>query len=355
MKSIQQIDKNFRVDTAIEAEDLCWFDPTKAPFLLHGLLHDRSGYMRMDPDVAATVSEGVQTLFRHTSGGRLSFETDSKYLAIHVKCGCRGDSSKMPMTGHSGFDLYRERNGRLEFVNIFIPPVQMKDGYEGIFYFNEPGPHKVLIHFPLYNTVETLQVGLQNASCVKRYSPYGNEAPVVFYGSSITQGGCVSRPGNSYPAIVSRFSGKDFICLGFSGSARGEQEMADYIASLPMSAFVFDYDHNDCDNLPRLEARHELFYKTVRKAHPEIPIFIMSAPYAAYTFYEAYPAKSKTILYRTYENAKAAGDKVFFIDGEFFFGEDKDAALTDRIHPNDLGHTCMAHAVLRVFAEAGIL
>ena len=51
---------------------------------------------------------------------------------------------------------------------------------------------------------------------------------MVFYGSSITQGGCAQRPGNSYPAIVSMDRMTDFVCLGFSGNAHGEAKMAEY-------------------------------------------------------------------------------------------------------------------------------
>lgn len=347
MLRIDSIDKNFKIDTIIEADGLCWYDPSGAPFLLHGVSYDNGGYTRMDSKIAKEVSDGVFALHRHTSGGRLTFETDSAYVAIHAVCD-KAQSSTMPLTGYTGFDLYLDRGSEgLEFTTVFVPPTDMVREYEGIYYFREPGVHKVLIHFPLYNNVHSLYIGLQKNATLWEYSPYVLEAPVVFYGSSITQGGCVSRPGNSYPAIFSRMARRDFCCLGFSGSAHGEMKMAEYIASLPMSMFVLDYDHNDCDNLPQLSDRHEAFYKVVRRAHPYIPIVIMSAPYAARTFYQSHPARSKAIIRQTYENAKRTGDWVSFIDGERIFGRDKDAALADRIHPNDFGHLQMARRLLR--------
>lgn len=51
--------------------------------------------------------------------------------------------------------------------------------------------------------------------------PYRDLPPVVYYGSSITQGVGVSRPGNCYEAMISRRFHLDFINLGFSGNARG--------------------------------------------------------------------------------------------------------------------------------------
>ena len=161
----------------------------------------------------------------------------------------------------------------------------------------------------------------------------------------------MSRSGNSYPAIVSRVLKRDYINFGFSGNAHGEEEMAEYIASLPMSAFVLDYDHNDCDNRERLGEKHCKFYDIVRKAHPDIPIVIMSAPYAARTFFNDHPAKSIEIIFKTYLDAKNAGHNVYFIDGGKLFGEDKDAALVDRIHPGDVGHLYMAKAVIKCLKD----
>ena len=351
MHHISEIDRNFAVNDNINREGMRWFDPKQPPFTLHGLLYDDNGYKRMDSAVAKAVNDGVFALHRHTSGGRISFETDSEYVAIYVKCGI-AQSSTMPLTSYTGFDLYLEReDGSLEFTNAFVPPVTIEGGYQGIFCFGEPGNHKVLIHFPLYNTVEVLYIGLSENCVINQYSPYPTEKPIIYYGSSITQGGCVSRPGNSYPAIVSRLSKTDFLCLGFSGSAHGEKEMADYIAAQPMSVFVLDYDHNDCDNRERLAQHHSMFYRTVRAANPEIPIIIMSAPYSARTFFRSHPAKSVAILRETYEKAKAAGDWVYFIDGGVLFGADKDAALVDRIHPGDIGHLKMAHAIMQCLED----
>ena len=95
MQHISEIDKNFAVDENVNREGMRWFDPKQPPFLLYGLIYDDQGYKRMDSDVAKAVNDGVFALHRQTSGGRLSFETDSKYLAIYVKCGI-ARSSTMP-------------------------------------------------------------------------------------------------------------------------------------------------------------------------------------------------------------------------------------------------------------------
>jgi hypothetical protein len=123
----------------------------------------------------------------------------------------------------------------------------MQDGYESVIRFETRRKREITINFPLYSSVSALYIGLEENAVVEPSAGYKNKKPMVFYGSSITQGACASRPGNSYANIVSRTLGIDHINLGFSGNAKGEQTMADYIASLDMSVFVYDYDYNAPD------------------------------------------------------------------------------------------------------------
>ena len=164
----------------------------------------------------------------------------------------------------------------------------------------------------------------------------------LFYGSSITQGGCSSRPGTTYQAIASRRLDFDYINLGFSGNAKGEQVMVDYLASLPMSVFVCDYDHN-APSVDHLAATHENLYRNIRKAHPHIPVIFMARP----LFYPDADALARLeVIKTTYENAKRAGDtNVYLLDGPTLMAMAGDDGLVDGAHPNDLGFASMAKAV----------
>ena len=55
----------------------------------------------------------------------------------------------------------------------------------------------------------------------------------------------------------------------------------------------------------------------------------------------------------TYDAAVAAGDKkVYFIDGETFYGEtDRNLCAVDNCHPNDLGFFRMANTIRPVLKE----
>ena len=172
---------------------------------------------------------------------------------------------------------------------------------------------------------------------------------VVYYGSSITQGGCASRPGNCYSHILSRRFDNDFYNMGFSGNAKGEDAIAKYISDMKMDVFVYDYDYN-ADNPKHLEITHEKMFKTIRKKHPDIPIIILSAPVACTN--EEFKLR-QDIIRTTYENAlKNGDDNVYFIEGNKIFNIlGNDSCTVDKRHPNDLGFMCMAHAVGKIMEK----
>jgi hypothetical protein len=168
---------------------------------------------------------------------------------------------------------------------------------------------------------------------------------MVSYGSSITQGGCASRPGNAYQAVISRRYDADFINLGFSGSAKGEEAMKNYLASLRMSCFLFDYDHN-APNPDHLRATHKPIYEAVRRTNPDIPIIMMPRPEFFYT--RGIEIRNE-IVKATYDYAKACGDEnVYFIPSHELMAICEDNGTVDGSHPTDFGFFSMARAMIKV-------
>lgn len=339
---IEDIDKNLKVDTTITEPDLVWFDAKEAPFLICGIMYDEDNgrYTRMPQAVAESVSKGVSGLNRHTAGGRVRFRTDSTYIAIRAVMDNGRVMCHMPLTGQSGFDLYRVTDdGRDTYYKTFVPPRGMLEGYssghptDGVY-------RDYTINFPLYDRVKELYIALKRTAHVSAPTPYRHPVPVVYYGNSITQGGCASRPGNAYEAILSRRLSCDHVNLGFSGSGCGETEMAEYVASLPMSVLVMDYDANSPSE-ETLRATHEPFYRIVREKNPDLPIVFITSSGILLKKKTGYgdSAVRRDIIYETYTHAKEAGDKnVYFIGGEeIFAGEDWDSCTVDGSHPNDLG------------------
>ena len=344
MSNIANIDKNFKIETKINKSDIRFYDARMEPFKIYGVFYENGKFRRMPEEVAKSVSAGVYSLHANTAGGRLRFKTNSPYVAISVKMPLFGRMSHFALCGSSGFDLYVDG---LHWMS-FLPPFDCVDGYENVLELGSTEMKEILINFPLYSDVSELYVGLSEGAEVLAPTPYKIEKPVVFYGSSITQGGCASRPGTAYQGFISRDLDADFINLGFSGNARAEREMYEYIASLDMSAFVFDYDHNS-PSTEHLESTHERMFLKIREANPTLPIIVMPRPKCKLSDEEKTRVQ---IVHRTYENAVARGDKnVYFISNDELTEICCTEGTVDRTHPTDLGFFSMAQAVTRVLKK----
>ena len=195
-----------------------------------------------------------------------------------------------------------------------------------------------IINFPLYCGVTQVLIGIKQGSILLPPKPHKVEKPVLFYGSSITMGGCATRPGMTYQNILARKLDADYISLGFSGNALGEREIAQYAASLDMSLFVLDYDHN-APNAEHLEKTHEPFFLAVREKHPDIPIIILPRPPAKVTEDDL----RVKVIRKTYENAIARGDKnVYYIPSKELMSICGADGTVDNCHPTDFGFYSMA-------------
>ncbi len=342
MSRISEIDKNFSVKGVNDREDTVYLNAADSVFDLKGVFYEDGKFRRMPENVAKDVSWGVYVLHAHTAGGRLRFKTDSKYVILKAKLGEIGKMPHFALTGSAGFDLYEKQDNKEHYYCTFVPDFNITDSIEGVADFGSNKMREFVINFPLYSEVCELYIGLQKDAVIEKAPPYKYEKPMVFYGSSITQGGCASRAGTSYEGFISRRFDTDYINLGFSGNAKGEDNMAEYIKNIDMSVFVYDYDHNAPDP-EHLKSTHERMFKIIREAKPDLPIVIMSRP----RFYlTADEEKRLEIIKETYNNAVNSGDNnVYLLTGPELMAEAKDEGLVDGCHPTDLGFASMAKAL----------
>ena len=344
---LDSIDKNFIVETNISKEDIRFYDIEEGTFQICGVFKENGLFRRMPEEIAVSINKGVAGLHENTAGGRVRFVTDSTYVAIKtIYQPCR--KPHFALTGSSGFDMYSEISGEHRYAGTFIPPVDVVDRYESVIEFSEKAERIITIHFPLYSNVNKLYIGLQENAILEEPPVYKVKKPVVYYGSSITQGACASKPGSCYQSILSRKFDCDYINLGFSGSAKGEESMAEYISKLDMSMFVLDYDHN-APTAEKLEKTHSRFFDIIRKSNPELPILILPRPRF---YHRGEDEKRFEIVKRTYEKAKACGDEnVYFISNKELMALVEDNGSVDNTHPTDSGFLSMAKAMEKVFEK----
>ena len=332
--NITEIDPNMLASSNLKFSPV-WYDAKdRTKFKLFGLYrpYERDDYVRIDPAVAAATSERVEVLNHHTTGGRLCFTTDADLIALHA---VRRDSNvmfNMPWSGSASFGLYVD--------DRYYGAFRSEPGSDEILYqlhLPEGGDKHVTVCFPMYGGVREVAVGVPQGATVLPDDPTDGRAPILYYGSSITQGGCASNPGNSYQGMIYRATHVDFINLGFSGAAKGEAPMADWLAGIDCSLFVCDFDHN-CSTPEKLAAVHEPLYRKFRKTHPDTPIILMSRTDPARLQSEAFIAAMRRVVLDTYYKAISEGDEnIRFIDGGTIFGDAAECCTVEGCHPNDLG------------------
>lgn len=349
MESYINIDKNMIVNATIGDAEVIWHDVRQEPFSLHGLYEPKTEpyFHRLPFDVAEATSEGVNKLSRESAGGRVRFSTNSPYIAIRAKYRVVGRSSHLTLISTSGFDLYIDGEFGSRFIKEFRMPYDMTDAYEQIIHLDGEVMRSFTINFPVHAVVERLEIGLKPDAAIGAARPYRDLDPVIFYGSSIVHGTAASRPGYIYPAIISRELNLDFRNIGFSGMAKGEPVLARWMATLPMSIFVCDYDHN-APTVEHLEATHYPLYEIIREKNPDVPYIMVTRPdYWTLPRQKEHILQRRDVIMSSYLKARSAGDKnVYFIDGLSFNVLPHQYEMSvDGVHPNDAGFVRMADSI----------
>ena len=309
-------------------------------------------FSRLPKKAEGKAPEDVWDLSLDSTGMAVRFVTDSPEITVRWKL--VKDSlamPHMPATGVSGVDLYVRYNGNWHWLGLGQPTAMEN---EARLIENLPvEKREYALYLPLYNGVSSVEIGIKEGSSIEKApARKRNIRPVVFYGSSITQGACASRPGMAYTAIIGRKLDIPVINLGFSGSGRCEREIADLLAELDPEVYVLD-----C--VPNMEAsyideRIRYALKEIKQKHPNTPVIMVEGAHLQNTFFfpESDPSTSKNIVFeKVYKDSvKDWNGKLYYLKGDTLMGKDGDGAV-DGDHPNDLGFERMSSAIAPVLEK----
>ena len=347
---ITKIDKNFLVnEVEIDGDKQVYILPAKE-ISLYGTVFEKEvgAFQRMPSSIAKQVTYNIEVLSSTTAGARARFSTNASEMVLSVKYRYLAHMSNMTRNGASGFTLMieSEEEGN-KWVGHFAPLNDDLTGFSQSIKLSGDKIHDYTLYFPLYNDyIEEIKIAFNKDAVVLPGRKYFNDLPILYYGSSITQGGCASRPDNCYQGYISKWHNADYLNLGFSGGAKGEDVMVEYLASIKSKVFVCDYDANAPD-AEHLRKTHYKVYKAYRDANPDTPIVLISLVNIREGTFER-----REVIKNTYKRAKKEGDKnVYFIDGSKIFGkQDRENCTVDGCHPNDLGFYRMAKVIDRTLA-----
>lgn len=332
-----------------------WYSPQNPPFALSGFAFYEQDkiYRRLQINPPAPIPPSVEGLSWSTAGGQIRFRASLCRLKIKVKLRGPGNMYHMAGTGQCGFDCYASENGVPRFYGTTTFSYSAESYEAELMNFTEPRTLEIILNFPLYIGVYEVLIGLDTDAIPEAPMPYVNDGRVVIYGTSITQGGCASRPGMAYTNILSRWLNTECINMGFSGSGRGEPEMALALREVPRtSLFVIDIEANTVDHewlFDKLPAFVDLY----REARPTTPILVLSKiPYAKELLLADMRQdrlRKKSFQQKFVEERNQKGDlNIHFYDGELLFDDMFEEYTVDGVHPTDLGFFMMAKGLFPV-------
>ena len=333
-----------------------WVDPLSCDDMrLSGFafINENKDYHRLSNREQARIKKANPEVWRlstHTSGGQLHFSTTSDRVIIKATIGHFEDVAAMSAIGRGGFDLCAGKTYQAQKclgTTRFDPQTNNIEHTFDLSVFDKAA---VTIDFPLYAPVESLTIGLDENTYLDTFNPYKSNTKGLIYGTSITQGAFVARPGLSFVNILSRMQMREWYNFGFSGNGLGEEDVIDVITDInDADVFIIDYEAN-AGTVGKLETTLENIITDIRHKHSAMDIIVLSR--IPYVYDELDPVKGKRrkelkVFQRDMVTKhRLAGDAhIFFVDGSSFFGSDYDKWMVDTVHPNDIGHRLIAEGI----------
>lgn len=330
-----------------ELDALMWVPATDERFTVSGLhffKEDGGKWQRFPNRAKGVIPDKVWGLSQSPSGGRIRFRSNTTALALRVVYPLLPNMRNMHAFGQAGIDVYIDGGYR----GTLAPRKDLE--VEGmVFKELEKGVHDLTLYLPLYMGVDVKSIGLDPGATIEPPTPFAIEKPIVYYGTSITQGGCASHPAASYQAMLSRRLNVDFVNFGFSGAGKGEKEVIELVAEVDAACFVMDMAQNN-PTAEDLESYFGPALDILRSRHPETPILCNTPIYAATEFAgfegeKILPAMREVIRKAVNERREKGDKNIHLVEGYALLGPDQGDGFVDGVHPNDLGFHWMANGL----------
>lgn len=326
--------------------DVQWHDVQDFGLEGRGFDDTAAYFDRLPARAKGVVRDEVWNLAHHTAGMSARFETDSP--TIYLRYSLLNETlamPHMPATGMSGVDLYAKLDdGSWRWTATHLPRTQV---IQTTLVGGLPaGRRAYQLNLPLYNGVTSLEIGVENGATFLGTPPRRTGA-ILFYGTSITQGGCASRPGLTFVSILGRRLDRPMFNFGFSGNGRIETEVGQFLAELDPAVFVLDCMANSLPEV--IHDRTVALVKQFRAVRGRTPVVLLEdRPWASGELAAGIlktSQRKRTELRRAFDTLTAQGvANLHYQTGDDLIGTDGEGTV-DGSHPNDLGMMRYADAL----------
>lgn len=330
---IKKIDKNM-IDGEKNDASVKWYNNYRKDFQVHGLYWFDQNHSFCRLREQANISDNVNQLAYHPSGAFLSFMTDSPSISLRVSLSSAAYMSHMSACGQCGLDLYFW-DGK-DFVFLATTKIN-KAEYEITMIDHLPKKMRYYrLYLPTYTKLIDIAVGINSHAQLKKWGNFYPEA-IVCSGTSITQGGCVTRPGMSYPSILGRNIEYEIYNLGFSGSAKLEQSIAQEIATIKEMKYLIIEAEANCEQGNLLEKRLPVFIDTINQANKKVKTYVISHYPRPDSLIKDEVKKLMKLNATIQKNICKKYQNVEFIDGKKLLKKFAYEETVDGVHLTDLG------------------
>jgi hypothetical protein len=311
-----------------------------------GKYHSEKNYARFPKEYENKLRKDVWDLGQDAAGISIRFRTNATQITVRWTALFDNTMDHMPSTGIKGVDLYAYAGKSWKYVNT--ARVKGKTNEFTLLKTNEAVYREYLLNLPLYDGIDSLSIGVNNSAELtmpsEKYLIANN--PVVYYGSSIAQGGCASRPGMAFTNILERAMDRCFINMGFSGSGTFDIPVGEAMSEIDAALYVIDCNPNTQTEL--IYERAVALVKFLKEKRPSVPVLLVEGYYYVSGLddpKDSGQAKKNAELKRAYATLQKAGlKKIYYKKGEGMIGDDYEGTV-DGVHPNDLGMMRMAESL----------
>lgn len=347
------VDKNFNI-LGVNVKNKKIINPLNEDVRFYGFnyINEEKVYYRLRKQTIKDLEQirlPLANLAKNTSGGQLHFVTNSTSLSLRAHISGMAGISGMTFVAQGGFDCYVGKTyDDIKFYDSARFDISKREYEYTLFKDLDNDEKLVVINFPLYACVDDLELLIDDVSFIKKpIENLSDNLKITYYGTSITQGGCASRPGLCYTNVLTRRLKCEIINFGFSGNAFGDYEIAYEMSNITDSKmFIIDYEANGGTN-GFLEKTLDKFYQIIRDKNPLTPIVVISRiPYLFDDLNSKTLGKRREEIRLIQENMVKKYRKndlhLYYINGKKLFDKNYADYTVDSIHPNDLGFNVLA-------------
>ena len=221
--------------------DTRWLPATSLALRGRAFNDTPTAFNRLPAAAHGVVRDAVWGLSLNSPGLVVGFATDSAsiYVDYTAQDGF-GPMVHFPVSGVSGLELFSFDEAAGAFRHV--QPLQLSFGVNsysgavatGVLPLAGGRPRRYKLFLPLYNNPTNLSIGVDStAATFVPDEPFAHATnPVVWYGTSIAQGGVSFKAANAFTNVIATALDLEIFNFGFSGNCKLEVDVAQFLTTI---------------------------------------------------------------------------------------------------------------------------